>query len=40
MILRKVTDKIQKEDLDFQVEQSKIKEVNEVLTSLVKLKMN
>lgn len=38
MILRKVTDKIQKEDLDFQVEQSKIKEVNEVLTSLVKMK--
>ncbi|MDA1542848.1 MULTISPECIES: sensor histidine kinase KdpD [unclassified Bacillus cereus group] len=38
LILRKVTDKIQKEDLDFQVEQSKIKEVNEVLTSLVKMK--
>lgn len=38
MILRNVTDKIQKEDLDFQVEQSKIKEVNEVLTSLVKMK--
>lgn len=38
MILKKVTDKIQKEDLDFQVEQSKIKEVNEVLTSLVKMK--
>ncbi|TPV44490.1 sensor histidine kinase [Bacillus dicomae] len=38
LILRNVTDKIQKEDLDFQVEQSKIKEVNEVLTSLVKMK--
>ncbi|ALQ69332.1 sensor histidine kinase [Bacillus anthracis] len=38
LILRNVTDKIQKEDLDFQVEQSKIKEVNEVLISLVKMK--
>ncbi|MFJ8241226.1 sensor histidine kinase [Bacillus tropicus] len=38
LILRNITDKIQKEDLDFQVEQSKIKEVNEVLTSLVKMK--
>ncbi|SCC46067.1 sensor histidine kinase [Bacillus mycoides] len=38
LILRKVTDKIQKEDLDFQVEQSKIIEVNEVLNSLVKMK--
>ncbi|PEW04634.1 two-component sensor histidine kinase [Bacillus cereus] len=38
LILRKVTNKIQKEDLDFQVEQSKIIEVNEVLNSLVKMK--
>ncbi|PFN24192.1 sensor histidine kinase [Bacillus cereus] len=38
LILRKVTNKIQKENLDFQVEQSKIIEVNEVLNSLVKMK--
>lgn len=38
LILKKVTDKIQKEDLDFQVEQSKIIEVNEILNSLVKMK--
>ncbi|PGZ07192.1 two-component sensor histidine kinase [Bacillus cereus] len=38
LILKEITDKIQKEDLDFQVEQSKIIEVNEVLNSLVKMK--
>lgn len=38
LILKKVTDKIQMEDLDFQVEQSKIIEVNEILNSLVKMK--
>ncbi|MGE7875450.1 sensor histidine kinase [Bacillus paramycoides] len=38
LILKKVTDKIQKEDLDFQVEQSRIIEVNEILDSLVKMK--
>ncbi|PFN02940.1 sensor histidine kinase [Bacillus cereus] len=38
LTLKKVTDKIQKEDLDFQVEQSKIIEVNEILNSLVKMK--
>ncbi|MFJ8262849.1 sensor histidine kinase [Rummeliibacillus sp. NPDC094406] len=37
-ILKKVTDKIQMEDLDFPVEQSKIIEVNEILNSLVKMK--
>ncbi|MEI4831568.1 HAMP domain-containing sensor histidine kinase [Bacillus sp. FJAT-53711] len=39
LILKKVTDKIQKENLDFQVEQSKIIEVNEILDSLVKMKV-
>ena len=38
LILKKVTDKIQMEDLDFQAEQSKIIEVNEILNSLVKMK--
>ncbi|MCM3735240.1 HAMP domain-containing histidine kinase [Bacillus cytotoxicus] len=38
LLLKKVTDKIQKEDLDFQVEQSKIVEVNDILNSLVKMK--
>ncbi|ENQ3077284.1 HAMP domain-containing histidine kinase [Bacillus cereus] len=38
LILKKVTDKIQKEDLDFQVEKSRIIEVNEILDSLVKMK--
>ncbi|MEI4801605.1 HAMP domain-containing sensor histidine kinase [Bacillus sp. FJAT-51639] len=38
LILKKVTNKIQKEDLDFQVEQSRIIEVNEILDSLVKMK--
>ncbi|MCX2828983.1 two-component sensor histidine kinase [Bacillus pseudomycoides] len=38
LILKKITDKIQKEDLDFQVEQSRIIEVNEILDSLVKMK--
>ncbi|WP_346817889.1 HAMP domain-containing sensor histidine kinase [Bacillus paramobilis] len=38
LILKNITDKIQQEDLDFQVEQSKIIEVNEVLNSLVKMK--
>ncbi|MDP7978516.1 sensor histidine kinase [Bacillus sp. WLY-B-L8] len=38
LLLKKVTDKIQKEDLDFQVEKSRIIEVNEILDSLVKMK--
>ena len=38
LILKKVTDKIQKEDLDFQIGKSRIIEVNEILDSLVKMK--
>lgn len=38
LILKMATEKIQKEDLNFEVEQSKIAEVNEVLDSLVKMK--